>query len=74
MGPVLLLTAVLALWVLALVAGADSRPGPDDRRPWWPGHAPDRPPAPPRARLLHLPVPAPEADLAAPLELGAGGG
>ena len=34
------LTTVAALAILALLAwfyGVDSRPSPDDRRPWWPG-------------------------------------
>ena len=61
MGAVVLLVVLLAVCLLAPFAGADSRPDPDDRRPWWPGHAPERPLAP-RARLLHLPLPAPDAE------------
>jgi hypothetical protein len=39
-GFVDVLTTVAALAILALLAwffGVDSRPSPDDRRPWWPG-------------------------------------
>jgi hypothetical protein len=64
MGAVVLLTVLLAVCLTAPFLGADSRPGPDDVRPWWPGHAAERPPAPPRVRLIVLP---PLADPAADL-------
>ncbi|HEY2705982.1 MAG TPA: hypothetical protein VGL20_20050 [Candidatus Dormibacteraeota bacterium] len=66
MGAVVLLVVLLAVCLVAPFAGADSRPAPEDRRPWWPGRAPERPVAP-RARILRLPLPAPEGDLATPL-------
>lgn len=61
MGAVVLLVVLLTVCLLAPFAGTDSRPDPDDRRPWWPGHAPERPLAP-RARLIHLPLPEPDAE------------
>jgi hypothetical protein len=66
MGAVVLLMVLLAVCLLAPFAGADSRPAPEDRRPWWPGHPRERPVAP-RARILRLPLPAPESDLASHL-------
>jgi hypothetical protein len=38
MTEILLSAALLAVCALAPFLGADTRPGPDDRRALWPGH------------------------------------
>jgi hypothetical protein len=63
MGAVVLLTVLLAACLLAPFLGADSRPGPEDLRPWWPGHPPERLPAAARARLVGLPAADPGVEL-----------
>lgn len=63
MGAVVLVMVLLAVCLTAPFLGADSRPGPEDLRPWWPGHPPERLPATRRARLTALPAADPAVKL-----------
>ena len=66
--PIVLILSLSALALLAGMFGADSRPSPDDLRPWWPasvgiGRPPSRVSQAPRPQrsLPAPPVPLPAA-------------